>query len=611
MKLAPATFLKERVALYCGDSLKIMPKLPANSIDAVVCDPPYHLQSITKRFAKTGRTDKTRTKSGPHQRTANGFMNKQWDGGDVAFRPQTWKAVLRVMKPGAYLVAFSSTRTFGRMSVAIEDAGFIVHPFIAWMFGQGFPKAHRIIASGLSDLDRETGGWEGYRYGTQSLKPAIEPIFVGQKPFEKGLTGTQNVQKSGVGALNIDGCRVTSEDIAIERADEPSQERRYTKNGGTNFAAKPGPRRSTARPQGKDIRGGNFGGGGEDKRSEIITGGNTLGRWPANVILSDEEEVRALFPDAPGQQYYVGPEHGDRPSRGIYGDFGARPPNEPRGDSGSAARFFATFPITDEDRQWQLGHESNSEHAKNAGECLSLQSEAAVSALRNAVAMSAGRLTLKPQSYRGRDMNVSGQQFDGIETLLTATIQSLEKRYLRGLPHESILAQLNHVRCAAIPKPTGITTITISLLKSGHFVEAATFDIIETSAEAGVPDCAKRFWYGSKAASDDRLGASHPTVKPLNLMQYLVRLVTPPGGTVLDCFAGTGTTAEAVWREGMRAILIEREAEYQADIRRRMKLILSGPDERAREAIKAKLGDKPPDHGPLFGGTELSRWGAG
>lgn len=112
---------------------------------------------------------------------------------------------------------------------------------------------------------------------------------------------------------------------------------------------------------------------------------------------------------------------------------------------------------------------------------------------------------------------------------------------------------------------------------------------------------AARFFYTAKADADDRLGSKHPTVKPLDLMQYLVRLVTPKGGTVLDPFAGTGTTGEAAWREGMNAVLIEREAEYQADIRRRMKLCLSGPDERQRQSIKAKMKDNPLDHGPLFG----------
>jgi hypothetical protein len=75
-------------------------------------------------------------------RASAGFMGKQWDGGDIAFRPEVWQEVYRVLKPGAYIVAFSSSRTYHHMAVAIESVGFITHPMIGWIFGQGFPKAH-------------------------------------------------------------------------------------------------------------------------------------------------------------------------------------------------------------------------------------------------------------------------------------------------------------------------------------------------------------------------------------------------------------------------------------------------------------------------------------
>jgi len=120
----------------------------------------------------------------------------------------------------------------------------------------------------------------------------------------------------------------------------------------------------------------------------------------------------------------------------------------------------------------------------------------------------------------------------------------------------------------------------------------------EPRSDAG---SAARFFYSAKADAQDRIGSKHPTVKRVDLMQWLCRLVTPPGGTILDPFAGTGTTGEAAFREGFKAILIEREAEYQADIARRMALCLAGPDERARESIKAKTKGQPVDHGPLFG----------
>jgi DNA modification methylase len=110
---------------------------------------------------------------------------------------------------------------------------------------------------------------------------------------------------------------------------------------------------------------------------------------------------------------------------------------------------------------------------------------------------------------------------------------------------------------------------------------------------------AARFFYSAKAGADDRLFSKHPTVKPVALMRWLVRLVTPPGGTVLDLFAGTGTTGHAALLEGFNAILIEREAEYRADIERRMLLVFAG------EVEKAKHGKtESADALPLFGGAE-------
>jgi DNA modification methylase len=97
---------------------------------------------------------------------------------------------------------------------------------------------------------------------------------------------------------------------------------------------------------------------------------------------------------------------------------------------------------------------------------------------------------------------------------------------------------------------------------------------------------AARFFYSAKADKADRMGSGHPTVKPVDLMQWLCRLVTPPGSVVLDPFAGSGSTGEAAWREGFRAILIEREADYQADIAARLTLANAGPMARRARSIK-------------------------
>lgn len=105
---------------------------------------------------------------------------------------------------------------------------------------------------------------------------------------------------------------------------------------------------------------------------------------------------------------------------------------------------------------------------------------------------------------------------------------------------------------------------------------------------------AARFFYSAKADANDRLGSKHPTVKPVDLMRWLVRLVCPKGGTVLDPFAGTGTTGEAAYWEGCNAILCEREEQFQKDIARRMSLVTSSLDARARVSVKEEAVETMP-----------------
>jgi site-specific DNA-methyltransferase (adenine-specific) len=206
-------FLDGRVTLHAGDCLEVLAGMDEGSVDSCVCDPPYHLTSIVKRFGSTAEShlsvspdkDLDKINSKPHKRLSAGFMGKKWDGGDVAFRPETWAAVMRVLKPGSYLIAFSGTRTFHRMACAIEDAGFDIRDQIGWCFGSGFPKSHNL-----------GNGW-----GT-ALKPAWEPICLARKPF----TGTNaaNMAEHGVGGLNIDGCRVTGNERpnCIDRCHSPT-----------------------------------------------------------------------------------------------------------------------------------------------------------------------------------------------------------------------------------------------------------------------------------------------------------------------------------------------------------------------------------------------------
>lgn len=279
-----------------------MAALPEASVDSVVTDPPYHLTSIVKRYGKTsidgdGTNEKrAKARSDAMARTAGGFMGKTWDGGDIAQRIDLWALVARVLRPGGHVVAFSGTRTQHRMVCAIEDAGLEIRDQLAWCYGSGFPKSHNL-----------GNGW-----GT-ALKPAWEPICLARKP----LIGTvaANVLEHGVGALNIDGCRVEG--------------------------AKPDTTRGAGGQNGRY--------GPIDAQGRILDDGR--GRWPANIIHDGSEDVVGAFPDAEGNSNQVlnaRDRGGQTNDYGVFADRGVI--GLGRGDSGSAARFFYAAKADGEDR---------------------------------------------------------------------------------------------------------------------------------------------------------------------------------------------------------------------------------------------------------------------
>ena len=148
------------IDLRLGDCIEILKTLPDNSVDSVVVDPPYHLTSIVKRFGKEGSAPAQFGTDGAFARASKGFMGKEWDGGDIAFRTDVWSECLRVLKPGGYLLSFSAPRTYHRMAVAIEDAGFEIRDQIMWLFGSGFPKSHN-IGKAIDKRGGESIGWFG------------------------------------------------------------------------------------------------------------------------------------------------------------------------------------------------------------------------------------------------------------------------------------------------------------------------------------------------------------------------------------------------------------------------------------------------------------------
>ncbi len=331
--------------LLHGDCRALLATMADASVDSVVTDPPYEL----------------------------GFMGAAWDKSGIANDAAMWREVLRVLKPGGYLLAFSHARTYHRMVCAIEDAGFEIRDQIMWIYGSGFPK----------------GGNRNGR-GTQ-LKPAHEPIVVARRPLVGSVAA--NEARFGTGAMNIDACRVASDDA------NPSIARPEV------FA--------TARP------------------------GKQLGRWPANVVLDDSDDVVEMLPVSTSMERRsekVRQRPRSDTSR-VYGQCHSMAPTASYPGGGSAARFFYCAKASRADRE------------------------------------------------------------DG----------------LSELPVQQI-------------------------------VQFAT-----GNGESGVAS-------SLSAGRDTRRANIHPTVKPTALMCWLVRLVTPEGGLVLDPFTGSGSTGRAAVLEGRRFV---------------------------------------------------------
>lgn len=307
--------------IYVGDCRLVLKDFPADYFHAVVTDPPYELTANKK--GGSGPASMNPDSPAGRARVTTGFMGMKWDGTGVAFDPETWRQVLRVMRPGAHLLAFSGTRTYHRMVCAIEDAGFEIRDQVQWLYGQGFPKSlniplaldkmdgapHRAKAfnmKGRGDRAEELDGngrdfpeayeprgaeakkWAGF--GT-ALKPANEPIVLARKPLSEP-TVAANVLRWGTGGLNIEASR-----IAFRGESDETEAK--DKNRHADFGS--GPRENRIL--------------GEDKR-ERGAGGNydPTGRWPANVIV---DQYAAGFLDAqePGSSrvfYVAKPDGGER-----------------------------------------------------------------------------------------------------------------------------------------------------------------------------------------------------------------------------------------------------------------------------------------------------------
>ena len=278
------------IELHNSGNLELLRSLPADSVDSIVTDPPYGLR----------------------------FMGNKWDY-DVP-SVELWQECLRVLKPGGYLLSFAGSRTYHRMVVRIEDAGFEIRDMIAWIYGSGFPKSHNIskaIDKAAGAEREEAKRWDGW--GT-TLKPAIEPIVMARKPLSE-KTVAANVLKYGTGAINIDSCRVSISDSDNIRLKNPHT------NGGFGHGRATVYNNSMGAPE-YDM---------------------SKGRWPANIIHDGSDEVEKVFPytKSGAMEREVDGYAGDSATGFLRGKSG---PSNQHGDEGSASRFFYCAKASKKDR---------------------------------------------------------------------------------------------------------------------------------------------------------------------------------------------------------------------------------------------------------------------
>jgi hypothetical protein len=565
------------LTFHHGDNRVVLRQLIDQGVrvQSVVCDPPYGLTSITKRFGSEGAAPALPGTDGAFQRASGGFMGQKWDASGIERNPEFWRLIYDILLPGGYCLAFSSPRTGHWMAVAMEQAGFIMHPFLGWCYGSGFPKAHDAAKA----IDRELGAereripvertpgwqrnigntrpymsnpehttvsddpataaaaaWDGWKYGAQSMKPALEPIYVAQRPFDQ-KNGALNILTHGVGALNIGACRVNAD---VSRPSAPTSP--------------------------------------DASRNNLVD--STSGTYPSHEACrechSDDRGILASFEHEPddhsdplanasahaleGQQSRGSPDdcptcHGsdDGPARDV--QVGAQASAQQQSDVDSAHARDGGREHNHESRS-KASAEYGVQGAVVQGEPIGRQNEP--SANRRYTECGSTNFAATPGPRGGSPLgrhpanllhdgsDIVRQMFPSAPGQLASSSSSSETR-----KNQNCYGDMRRGSPDAVMEPR----------RESDTSAARFFNSFPLDTDP--------LFYCAKASKADRAGSRHPTVKPITLMRWLCRLVTPPGGTVLDPFAGSGTTGAAALAEGLNCLLIEAYDDYAADIRRR------------------------------------------
>lgn len=524
------------VVLHHGDCVEVMAGLDAESVDAVVTDPPYGLGFMGKEWDALGDhrppegaavenrghlAGRGRGIVARHRARFLGSENRQaqeWH--------QAWAAeALRVLKPGGHLLAFGGTRTYHRLTSAIEDAGFEIRDCLSYLYGSGFPKSHNPGCRCVCDATTE--------HDLRDVPDADVPTAEGSARRARPvlLAGVSESGPPADGLMPAAGGAGVAERLMEGRGHAQAGEGQLRRG-----AACPGAGVGSADGEVGRLHSGAPAGDGADDRAAAVAdrGGASPGPRPV--------EQRPVEPGALADE------------RGAQAG-GGWPVCERCG-----------LPV-------------------GLGSALKPAWEPVVVARKPLI----GTVVKNVVAYGTGALNIDGCRiWMSVEDRAVVDVRSgADDGQRDGIYHDGVGRRSEGVRFTSAPGgrwPANVVLDeaaaqmlddTVGERPSGArrpgdyggvgtgpiYGEGGVTHLPGIEANTGGPS---RFFYTAKASTAERDGATHPTVKPLALMRWLVRLVTPPGGLLLDPFAGSGTTLLAAREEGFRAIGIEREEEYAA-----------------------------------------------
>ena len=633
--LSPADFTQSarHPQVFHGDSREVLKTFPDAVFDSVVCDPPYALVSIVKRFGSP--TAAPAKGNDAYTRASAGFMSQTWDTGETAFAVEFWAEVFRVLKPGGHVIAFSGTRTYHRLAVAIEDAGFEIRDMVAWLYGSGFPKSHDVSkgidkAAGamghrgagfnvagqnvglnqnrelrsdhpdyvapeaVTDAARQWQGW-----GT-ALKPAWESVCLAQKPYAlpqlcgivahkvaEALCQLPSYAKdaepsSSSSPSGFDGAFASAPWSAVAGCNTPDDLFALMDTWPSELA--PPSNLSTAFSWLRTL-------------AALSRHGSTFTTETASSLTTDLRTLKSLLSKntLDTMARAVTPQNGTSPDASLVRSLFSVAEARLLCIQGLSAVDPATFT------------EDGPDLRPNLGPCVLARKPLSGTVAQTVLQHGTGALNIDASRIgTTKEVPASGAKIQNGASITRANPDAVGTGFDPNIGRwpANVITDGSEEVVGAFPQ-TGIGQV------GGNNDPNGSMGYHGGAGGASLPGVkdgggsAARYFYSAKADAEDRLGSRHPTVKPVDLMAYLVRLVTPPGGLTLDPFAGSGTTGVGAMREGMRCVLIEREDAYVDDIVR--KLAWARGEGRLTTLEQAKL--DTPEAQAKAGGADLPLFG--